>query len=75
MSSLPTAKNCFQNSTAVETGLSDCHKLVITVLKTHIKKKGPTKISQRSYKNFDLNVIRTELKQNLEKFKNGIMTL
>ena len=44
------------------------------MLKTHIKKKGPTEISQRSYKNFDLNIFRTELKQNLEKFKTGIMT-
>ena len=71
---LTNSKNCFQNSIAVETGLSDCHKLVVTLLKTHIKKKGPTKISQRSYKNFDLNIFRTELKQNLEKFKKGKMT-
>ena len=29
---------CFENSTVVETGLSDCHKMTITVMKKHFKK-------------------------------------
>ena len=71
---LTNSKNCFQNSSALETGLSDCHKLVVTVLKTYIKKKDPTRISHRSYKNFNLSIFRTELKQNLEQFNKEIMT-
>ena len=71
---LTNSKNCFQNSSALETGLSDCHKLVVTVLKTYIKKKDPARISHRSYKNFNLSIFRTELKQNLEQFNKEIMT-
>ena len=37
----------------VFTGLSDFHKLVLTVLKTSITKGKPQKITYRDYKNFD----------------------
>ena len=43
----------FQNTTAVFTGLSDFHKLVLTALKTSITKSKPQKITYRDYKNFD----------------------
>ena len=43
----------FQNTTTVFTGLSDFHKLVLTVLKTSITKSRPQKITYRDYKNFD----------------------
>ena len=43
----------FQNTTAVFTGLSDFHKLVLTGLKTSITKSKPQKITYRDYKNFD----------------------
>ena len=43
----------FQNTTTVFTGLSDFHKLVLTVLKTGITKSKPRKITYRDYKNFD----------------------
>ena len=36
--------NCFQNSSTIETGLSDFHHLIVTVLKTKFKKKPPCKI-------------------------------
>ena len=42
----------FQNSGVIETGLSDFHKLTITVLKTSFRKKPPKIISYRSYKTF-----------------------
>ena len=45
---LTNSKNCFQTSYALETGLSDWHKLVVTVLKTYIKKKDPAIISHMS---------------------------
>ena len=40
----------FQNSGVIETGLSDFHKLTITVLKTSFRKKTPKTISYRNYK-------------------------
>ena len=43
----------FQNTTAVFTGLSDFHKLVLTALKTSITKSKLQKITHRDYKNFD----------------------
>ena len=42
--------NCFQNSSTIETGLSDFHRLVLTVLKTTFRKKPPRIIKYRNYK-------------------------
>ena len=39
-----------QKTTTVETGLSDFHKMVVTVLKTAFPKQGPTVINYRNYK-------------------------
>ena len=36
---LTNSANCFQNTSTIETGLSDHHKMIITVLKTYTKKK------------------------------------
>ena len=63
---LTNSKNSFQNSIAIETGLSDHHKMVVTVLKIYTKKKEPIKINYRSFKNFDKQNFRNDLKQNLE---------
>ena len=43
----------FQNSCAIETGLSDFHKLVVTVMKATYKKSQPNVITYRSYKYFN----------------------
>ena len=46
--------NCpgsFQNSCVVETGLSDFHKMVVTVMKTSYRKSQPKIIHYRNYKN------------------------
>ena len=51
----------FQNSKAIETGLSDHHKMTITVLKAFFQKQTPIAIKYRDYKNFDQNVFRNEL--------------
>ena len=37
---LTNSENSFQNSMAIETGLSDHHKMMITVLKTYCKKRN-----------------------------------
>ena len=46
----------------VSSGLSDCHKLVLTVLKTSIPKGNPRKINHRDYKKFDSLKFNNELK-------------
>ena len=43
----------FQNSTALETGLSDFHLLTVTVLKTTFRKKPPKVVRYRDYKNYN----------------------
>ena len=42
----------FQNSCAVETGLSDFHKMTVTVMKTTYEKLKPRITNYRGYKNF-----------------------
>ena len=42
----------FQNTKPVETGLSDFHKMTVTVLKTAFKKSLPKIITYRDYKTF-----------------------
>ena len=51
----------FQNTTTVETGLSDFHKMTITIMKTMFKKRKPKIISYRDYKNFSNASFRNEL--------------
>jgi hypothetical protein len=50
---LTNRNNCFQNSSTMETGLSDFHHLVFTVLKTTFKKKPPKIIKYRIYKSYN----------------------
>ena len=50
----------------IESGLSDHHKLTISVLTTYFKKKEPVKINYRSYKNFDETAFRNVLLYNLQ---------
>ena len=52
----------FQQTTTVCSGLSDCHKLVLTVLKTSIPKGNPRQITYRDYKKFDSLKFNNELK-------------
>ena len=58
--------NCprsFQNSCVIETGLSDFHKLVVTVMKTTYKKSQPKIITYRNYKYFNNDSFREGLLQ------------
>ena len=43
----------FQNSMAIETGLSDFHKMCITVMKMYYSKQKPTIIHYRKFKDFN----------------------
>ena len=58
----------FQCTTAIETGISDFHKLVVTVLKTFYKKQRPKIIHYRNYKNFENGNFRQDLIKELLKF-------
>ena len=60
----------FQNTIAVETGLSDFHKMVVTVMKTTFPKAQPKIVYYRDYKNFDLPKFRAELRDELKKTEN-----
>ena len=63
---LTNRKNSFQNSTTIEAGLSDFHKMTITVLKTHFKKKEPIVVDYRKYKYFNEQNFRNDLTRQLE---------
>ena len=52
----------FQSSVAIETGLSDHHKMVLTVLKCHFVRLQPTTIHYRDYKYFDPEAFINEIK-------------
>ena len=58
---LTNRKRSFQNTCIVETGLSDFHKMTLTVLKTLLKKSHPKLILYRDYKNYSNEGFRKEL--------------
>ena len=51
----------FQNSCAIETGLSDFHKMIVTVMKAYFQKQKPKVITYRDYKNFSENDYRQQI--------------
>ena len=71
---LTNSKSSFQNSITIETGLSDCHKMTVTVLKCHCKKQDPIIINYRDYKNFNNDVFRDDLLRQLEVLDVDTMT-
>ena len=63
---LTNKKNCFQNSMTIETGLSDFHKMMVTVMKRYFRKNEPITIEYRDMKNFDPLKFREDLRKQLE---------
>ena len=59
---LTNCNKSFQHSQAISTGLSDFHKMIVTVLKTTFRKAKPREKVYRCYKKFDKNI-----------FKNGVI--
>ena len=55
----------FQHTTAIETGLSDFHKLIVTVLKTTFDKHRPNFVNYRDYKNFREDTFRLDIQTEL----------
>ena len=59
---LTNRRGCFQQSTVLETGLSDFHKMVVTVLKTSFRKMPPKIVKYRDYKKYSRAAFRSELR-------------
>jgi len=55
----------FQNTCTITTGLSDFHKMVITVTKMTFHKNPPKEIYYRDYKKFDRDIFKEELANEL----------
>ena len=58
-----------QQTTTVETGLSDVLKMIVTILKTTFSKQGPTVINYRNYKKYNEIAFRNDLREELGKIK------
>ena len=63
---LTNKKHSFQCSKTIETGLSDYHRLILTVFKTTYKKLSPKKLTYRSYKTFCGDTFLSELSSRLD---------
>ena len=62
---LTNKRNCFQRSSSFETGISDFHYMIYTVLKTTNSNMPPKKVSNRCDKSFSETHFRTDLSPSL----------
>ena len=62
---LTNKKLSFQNSITVETGLSDFHKMTVTVMKKYFKKKEPIRIIYHDKRNFDAVKFRDDIRNQI----------
>ena len=70
--------NCprgFHSTCLYETGLSDFHKLVVTILRTSFEPLPPKIIKYRNYKNFDEDKFRILFKKRLNDFNTDDITV
>ena len=70
---LTNSPRSFLNSSVFETGLSDFHKLTITVLKQYFPKLKPKLVNYSDYRNFRNNEFRAELDNEMLKHDLGNM--
>ena len=61
----------FQKTSTLATGLSDCHKMVITVLKTTFPKAQPRIVTYRDYSTYCPKKFGENLQQNLSMIEGG----
>ena len=57
----------FHHTASFETGLSGCHKLILTFFKTYFKKLSPKNIEYRNYKTLTKIIFFTNLTKNVAK--------
>ena len=71
---LTNRKYCFKHTSTFETGLSDHHHLIYSMLKTTFKKEESKQFIYRDYKNFDTTNFQMDLESKLnncpKKFEN-----
>ena len=69
---LTNLRKSFLSTTVISTGISDFHKMAITVMRTTFNKMGPRKIIYRNYKKFNHALFRHDLEMalNEKKFRN-----
>ena len=63
---LTNRKYCFKHSSTLETGLSDHHHLIYSMLKTTFKKDEPKLFKYRDYKKFDSTAFHMDLQNKLD---------
>ena len=56
---------CFKNSVTLEMGLSDFHKMIVTVIKVFYKKQKPSIITYRTYKHFSNEVFMADVQSRI----------
>ena len=60
---ITNSSDSFQDTTILASGLSDCHKMILTVLKTSFPKATPKQIIYRNFKIFDLSIFKNDLRK------------
>ena len=60
---ITNSSGSFQHTTTLASGLSDCHKMILTVLKTSFPKAKPKQIIYRNFKIFDLSIFKNDLRK------------
>ena len=68
---LTNRPSSFQDSHVIETGLSDHHKMIITVLRAFFQKQTPITVKYRDYKKFDQSLFRYNLLKKLNDVNEG----
>ena len=53
----------FKNSSVLETGVSDFHKMTLTVMRTHFVKQNPKGVYYRDYRKFSNSLFRNDILQ------------
>ena len=63
---LTNRKYSFKNTNTFETGLSDHHHMIYTMLKSTFEKAEPIKLTYRDYKNFSFDRFKADLENALK---------
>ena len=63
---LTNNSKCFEDCLTLETGLSDFHKLIVTIMKTKHEYFPPKIINYRDYKKFDTKMFKDRLELTLK---------
>ena len=62
---LTNRKYCFKNTSSFETGISDHHHLIYSILKTTFEKKESKKVTYHNYKQFQWETFEKDLTSSL----------